>query len=152
MQQETHVVWQWFRVNVPTLLSIGGLIWYTATNDASQRHRLEAIENSQKDRAVVTDEKFATIKSDLALVSQRVEPLSNVVYRVTVVEGQVSETNKRIDRFSESIINSLELIRKDLSGISTRIEVLAQKVDTLSPNTPGRRASATPLQSARVID
>lgn len=138
MKSETTVVWQWLRINVPTLLAIGGLVWYTAANNTSTLARIDAIEKSRVERSKEADAKFSAINSNMAALSQKVDPIGNVTYRVGVVEGQINETNKRLDRLAETILNSLDLIRRDVNGLSTRIEVLSNKVDAI---TPQRRTS-----------
>lgn len=135
MKSETTLIWQWLRINVPTILAIGGLVWYTAQNNAATYARLHALENSS-----------AGITASVNALVARVEPLGNVTYRVQVLETQAAETSKRIDRFSETIVNSLDLIRRDVNGVSTRIEVLSQKIDSLPSNTSGnRRAETSPV-------
>lgn len=133
MKSDTTLTWNWLRMNVPTLLAIGGLVWYTAQNDARQEQRISAIEQSRIDRAREADLKFSGINASIASLSQKVDPLGNVTYRVGVVEGQIGETNKRLDRLAETIVNSLDLIRRDVNGLSTRVEVLSQKIDTITP-------------------
>lgn len=139
MKSDTTLTWNWLRMNVPTLLAIGGLVWYTAQNDAKQEQRISTIEQSRVERAKEADLKFSGINASIASLSQKVDPLGNVTYRVGVVEGQIGETNKRLDRLAETIVNSLDLIRRDVNGLSTRVEVLSQKIDTITPATPTRQ-------------
>lgn len=143
MKSDTTLTWNWLRMNVPTLLAIGGLVWYTAQNDARQEQRISAIEQSRVDRAREADQKFSSINTSIAAMSQKVEPLANVAYRVGVVEGQVQATNERLDRFAETIVNSLDLIRRDVNGLSTRVEVLSQKIDTITPAEQQRQTRLT---------
>lgn len=141
MKSDTTLTWNWLRMNVPTLLAIGGLVWYTAQNDAKQEQRISTIEQSRVERAKEADLKFSGINASIASLSQKVDPLGNVTYRVGVVEGQIGETNKRLDRLAETIVNSLDLIRRDVNGLSTRVEVLSQKIDTITPTEPQRQSS-----------
>lgn len=131
MKSETTLIWQWLRINVPTILAIGGLVWYTAENNATTNARLQALETSS-----------SGITSSVNALVARVEPLGNVTYRVGVVEGQVLETNKRLDRLAETIVQSLDMIRRDVNGLSTRVEVLSQKIDGIAG--PIRRSSVEP--------
>ena len=149
MKSETTVVWQWLRINVPTLLAIGGLVWYTADNNARTIARINAIEVSRIDRSKEADHKFAALNTSVSLLAQKVDPLGNVTYRVGVVEGQVTETNKRLDRLAETIVNSLDLIRRDVNGLSTRIEVLSNKVDGIIPQRRTGLETQTPPELVR---
>lgn len=139
MKSETTLIWQWLRINVPTLLAIGGLIWYTADNNRAQLSRIEAIETSRVERAKEADAKFSAINSSLSALSQKVDPIGNVTYRIDRAEVQIGETNKRLDRLAETIVNSLDLIRRDVNGLSTRVEVLSQKIDSITPTQPTRQ-------------
>lgn len=133
MKSDTTLTWNWFRVNVPTILAIGGLVWYTAVTKANIESSINAIEQSRVERSKEADRKFTNIDNTLAQVSARVEPLNNVTYRIGVVETQIIETNKRLDRFAETIVNSIDLIRRDVNTMSTRVEVLSQKIDSITP-------------------
>lgn len=133
MKSDATLTMNWLRMNVPTLLAIGGLVWYTAQNDAQQEARIDAIEKSRQERSKEADGKFAAINTSVSVLSQRVEPMTNVVYRVGVVESQVVETNKRLDRLQEVLLASIEALRKDVNTMSTRVEVLAQKIDAITP-------------------
>jgi chromosome segregation ATPase len=111
--------------NIPTLLSVGGVIVAMVTGWADVNSRIENMEAYRADRSRSTDANFAAINMQLG-------QLSNIPYRVQQTETRLEETGKRIDRLSETIINSLDNIRKDLNGLSTRVEVMSGKLDTLA--------------------
>lgn len=145
MKSDPVLTMNWLRMNVPTLLAIGGLVWYTAANNTQMHARIEAIETSRVDRSKEADAKFAGINTAVAALSSKVEPLGTVHYRVGVVEGQISETNKRLDRLAETIVQSLDLIRRDINGLSTRVEVMSNKIDSMAEKAGPRRAEIAPM-------
>lgn len=53
-------------------------------------------------------------------------------YRVNVLEQQATAINIRIDRFTELISNTMELIRKDVNTLGTKVEVLSEKIDNMA--------------------
>lgn len=108
----------WGTFNVPTLLSVLGILWYTATHTERQDSRLEMNETTQIDtRKLVEDLRTKTAALD------------NVVYRLTTLESVVAgnnvATNARIDRQTDA----LQDIRKGIGDLSTGFEVLSSKVD-----------------------
>ncbi|MBS9720028.1 hypothetical protein JYU29_04915 [Tianweitania sp. BSSL-BM11] len=111
--------------NIPTLLSVGGVIVAVVTGWVQLDSRIGTMESYRADRSRSTDANFAAINAQLNL-------LSNIPYRVQQTETRLDETGKRIDRLSETILNSLDNIRKDVNGLSTRVEVLSGKIDTLA--------------------
>jgi len=116
----------WRTFNIPNLVAIVtlgiGAITYMNKLDS----RIASVEEYRVTRSSVTDKKFEEIQ-------RTIEPLSNVPYRVGVLEQQTAATNARIDRFTEIISTNLDLLRKDVAGLSTRVEVLSQKIDSLTP-------------------
>lgn len=126
VQNSSEVSINWYRFNIPSLVTVIvtaiGMVTYVNNLDA----RLAKVEEYRVTRSAVTDKKFDDIQTALA-------PLTNMPYRVGILEQQATAINVRIDRFTEILSNTLELIRKDVNGLSTKIEVLSNKVDNLSP-------------------
>lgn len=130
MRSETSLVIQWLRVNVPTLIAIGTLIWYTAAQNTRQDERISAIEESRSQRS----SEFSKTIADLSgQVSSTRTTLDTLPYRVGQLETGLSDSNKRMDRISETVIQSLDAIRKDIATVSTKVEVLSSKIDTIAP-------------------
>ena len=50
-----------------------------------------------------------------------------------MAEQQQIAITQRIDRAGEVISTTVEQIRKDVNGLSTRIEVLGTKIDNITP-------------------
>ena len=119
-----HVLWR--TLNIPNLLAIAGatigIVTYINNLDA----RLANVEEYRVTRGAITDKKFDDIQATLS-------PLQSMPYRVNILEQQATAINVRIDRFTEIISTNLELLRKDVNALSTKVEVLSQKIDGMAP-------------------
>lgn len=128
MHQTTQLRINWLNVNVPTIVALITAGWWATTYLNGLDFRLQEVEEYRIERSKVTDRKFD-------LIEDRMQPLSNMPYRVQILETQIIEANKRMDRMAETIINSIDMLRRDVNGLSTRVEVLANKIDTNFPGT-----------------
>jgi hypothetical protein len=133
MNSNTAVRINWATVNFPTILAIAGMGVGAIYGYADLQNRLAKVEEYRVSRSAVTDRKFDDVQEAL-------EPLVNLPYRVGALEQQQLATNLRIDRMTEILTNTMELIRKDVATLSTKVEVLSSKIDTI---TPTKRASIT---------
>lgn len=126
MDSDRGIHINWLRFNVPSLFSIVGaavaVVVYVNTLD----NRVAKMEDYRTTRTMIVDNRFNDIQTSL-------QPLVNLPYRVNVLEQQNIATNARIDRFSEAISTTMELIRKDVNGLSTKVEVLGTKIDNITP-------------------
>ena len=119
-----HINWRTF--TIPSLITVVvtaiGMVTYVNSLDA----RVAKIEDNSVSRATTADKKFDEIQLSLA-------QLNNMPYRVGILEQQATAINVRIDRFTETITNTMELIRKNVNGLSTKVEVMSSKIDNLAP-------------------
>lgn len=122
MNRAVQVNWGTF--NVPTILSVLGLLWYTATHTERQDARIDAIEISRASRSI-------ELNSSIMALQAKVAPIDNLLYRLTVVEQGVADVNRRVDRQSDS----LQGVRDDIAGLSTKFEVLQQRIEAVLPPT-----------------
>ncbi len=125
MQQSSEVSINWYRFNIPSLITVVvtaiGMVTYVNSLDA----RVAKLEDNSVSRAIVADKKFDDIQLSLAT-------LNNMPYRVGILEQQATAINLRIDRFTEVISSTMELIRKDVATLGTKVEVMSSKIDNLS--------------------
>lgn len=116
----------WGTVNIPTILSVLGVLWYTATHTATQDARIDNIEVSRA--AAITD-----YKAELSVIRTEVAKISNMEYRLTTAETSIDKNNEavnaRIDRFS----SALQDIRDGIGKLNTNYELLSQKWDQSFP-------------------
>lgn len=124
--QNSTVMINWRTFNVPNLMAIVGAAIAIVTYVNSLDNRVAKVEDNGASRAVTADKKFDEIQMSLAT-------LNNMPYRVGILEQQATAINLRIDRFTETITNTMELIRKDVGGLGTKIEVLSSKVENIVP-------------------
>lgn len=118
-------------LNIPTLVSLVGLLVAGVTSFNKLDARIAAGEVYRQARSEQTDGNFADIRTQL-------EPLGNVPYRVTVVEQQLGAVNDRVDRLVGALTSSIDGLRDDVSQLTTRVEVLVTRIEAI---TPERRAS-----------
>jgi len=116
----------WLRFNVPQLVAIVGATVTIMAYVNNLDGRLQDIERYRATRSITVDNRFQEVQTSLA-------PLVNLPYRVNVLEQQQIAITQRIDRAGEVISTTVEQIRKDVNGLSTRIEVLGTKIDNITP-------------------
>lgn len=130
----------WTQVNVPTILAIAGAAWGVFQYVGDFDKRLSASEQQAKIETEANRNKLADItrligdvQSELRSTRQFVE---NVPYRVGQLEAGLTEQSRRTDRISEALASSLDALRKDVSALGVKIEVLSSKLET---NPSGRK-------------
>lgn len=131
METERGIHINWLRFNVPSIVAVVAAAVSVMAYINSLENRVAKIEEYRVTRSALVDRKFDDIQTAL-------NPVSNMPYRVGILEAQQLATNLRIDRFTEVITNTMEMIRKEVSELSTKIEVLGTKVDALA--TPEKAA------------
>lgn len=131
--------WLSSNFNVPTLIAIGSIILAGANMASDFRSRQET---DERERAVM--------QAQMRAVEQRMQTYTdqNVPYRLTVVEQDVKAANSRIDRLAESVLASIDGLRKEVNGLSTRIEVLTQRVDQITPRKATDDANSAVIRRA----
>lgn len=119
------MTWDWVKGNIPTIIAIGGLFWYTAQDNAKIKAQLDETDRYRNTRSAQTDKNFADVNAAL-------KSMSDLPYRMGAQEGKTQALNDRVDRLADAILGSQEAIRKDIAGLSTKVEVLGSKIDTFS--------------------
>lgn len=122
MEQNKQITVNWGTFNVPTILSVLGILWYTAQHSERQDSRLDNIEISRADAR-------ATYSKRIDNLEMRAAKLDLLEQRTTVNEANITATNARIDR----VADVLQDIRSSIGTLSTSFEVLATKVQNALP-------------------
>jgi hypothetical protein len=126
MQQSREVNVNWLRINVP---SIGAIVVAAITITVYINRlegRLDVIEDSRQARSNATDKNFDQIQ-------QQLQPLSNLPYRVGILEQGLLQTNQRVDQYLQTLGAKIDGVSDRVNGLSTKVEVLSQKIDALTP-------------------
>lgn len=125
MTQNRQLNVNWFNINVPTILAILvtgiGLVRY-----------IDSI-----------DDKADNLSNSMSEVKTQLQSLSDIPFRVLTSEGLINQLdarqkesavqlNVRIDRISETVVNAVDAIRKDIGFLSTKLEVQSTKIDNLT--------------------
>lgn len=132
MESDRGIHINWLTVNVPQLVTLIVATVGLATYVNSLDNRVGDLEDTTTARSVLTDKSLDQVQTAIA-------PLNNMPYRVGILEDQQLATNLRIDRFTEIITNTMELIRKDVNTLATKVEVLGTKIDALGPDKAAMR-------------
>lgn len=114
MKQDATVTLNWFRINLPTIVMILGLGYYVGTN----------LNDLQKSIVALSKEN-TELKSTTA-------DMSKLVYRVEQVETGLQRANERTDALQNTLISSMDLMRRDINRLTTQVEVLSSRVGILT--------------------
>lgn len=120
MESNRTVQVNWGTFNVPTLLSVLGILWYTATHTERQDSRLDINETALSSTSKLVEDLRA-----------KTAALDNVTYRLTTLETVVAQNNANINARVDRQSDALQDIRKGIGDLSTGFEVLSNKVDTV---------------------
>jgi len=113
MKQDSTVTLNWFRVNLPTIVMILGLGYYVGTE----------LRDLQKS--------VASLKEDNISLKTTTADMNKLTYRVDQLEIGRTETNARVDGVQNTLINQIDLVRRDVNRTTTQMEVLSSRVGIL---------------------
>lgn len=125
----------WSNVNVPTIIAVGTLFWYMAQDNANIKSQLAEQERYAVVRGQAADKNFADLNA-------QVKQMQDLPFRMGSQEAKTSALSDRVDRLADAILanqealrkdfnSAVEVIRKDFSGLSTKVEVLDSKMDSM---------------------
>lgn len=125
----------WSNVNVPTIIAVGSLFWYMAQDNANIKSQLTEQERFAGVRSQTTDRNFADLNA-------QVKQMQDLPFRMGAQEAKTGALSDRVDRLADAILanqealrrdfnSAVEVIRKDFSGLSTKVEVLDSKMDSI---------------------
>lgn len=114
MKTDTEVHVNWFRFNIPQILTIGSTLLGVAL----------FLNNGIRDATQATTE----LKEQIVRIQQTIAPLNNLEYRLTRAEDSVKEAHTRIDNLSNTMINNIDMLRRDVSRLTTQFEVLSAQI------------------------
>lgn len=126
------MAWDWIKQNTPTLIALGGLFWYVATDNATMKAKMDEGERYRTARSVQTDTNFEK-------VNNRIEAFADLPLRVKALETQTLALTDRLDRIANAIATgqeslrrdfatSTEAIRKDVANVVVKVEVLSDRL------------------------
>ncbi len=112
MRTDATLTWNLLRVNLPTIFAIAGVGLY--------------INNGLRD-AAKTNEALATSVSQ---IQQSIVNLNNMEYRLSRAEDAIKENASHTNNLSNTMINNVDLIRRDMTRLTTNFEVFAAQIRT----------------------
>lgn len=143
---EMAVKWDF---NMGTLIPVGIALFtgamYINTQLTSLEARLTQSEQFRAQRTAQTDNNFVNLTSAIRSmqtdINKQVGTTENLNYRMGQNEASLKAANERMDRIADSVLSSVDSIKRDISGLTTKFEVMNQKIDSLDvPRTRGPRS------------
>lgn len=128
MKQDPTVTLNWFRMNVPTIVLIIGLGFYVGTNMTTLQHSVDSLKYDNE-----------SLKSTTA-------DINKIVYRVEQLELGLHKANERTDALQNTLLSSMDLMRRDINRLTTHVEVLSSRVGMIigEVDDPKQRRSRPP--------
>ena len=133
----------WTTVNIPTIITVAATAVGMVTYFNSLDSRLTKIEETSVVSQDAITKNFEEVNNK---IEQQAQALENIPYRVGVIERGLEEANRRVDRLSDAILNSMDGLRKDVNSLGTKVEVMSSKLDDI---TPQRKASVESIDIPR---
>jgi len=95
-------------------------------------NRMEANQAANLAWQINQDKAYAEIRSNtearFVAIETKIAPVDSIVYRLTKAEGEIINTNVRVDRIVDSFGDRLEVLRKDINSVGTKVEVLTTTI------------------------
>lgn len=110
MKTDTTLTWNLLRVNLPTIFAIAAVGLF--------------INNGIRDSQAKTDALHRSVEK----MEQMIEPVSIIQHRLVRAEDSIKEAHTRIDNLSNTMINNIDLIRRDVNRLTTQVEVLSTQI------------------------
>lgn len=114
VKQNAQLTVNWLTANVPTILTIVGVGLYIGTWQTQIQADL------------------SSLRTDTVALKAQLQNMQVVPYRVDQAEAAIRDTNTRVDNLSNTIINQMDLIRRDVNRLTTQVEVLSSRVGVLT--------------------
>lgn len=114
VRQNAQLTVNWLTANVPTILTIVGVGLYIGTWQTQIQADL------------------SSLRTDTIALKAQLQNMQVVPYRVDQAEAAIRDTNTRVDNLSNTIINQMDLIRRDVNRLTTQVEVLSSRVGVLT--------------------
>lgn len=127
-------------INLGTIVSvggmlIGGLLWVNTQIVSLESRTLQA------DKSVV--ELTGAVRGLESAMLRQTGDVNNLTYRMTQSETGLRTMGERMDRVVDSVLLSVDSIKKEVAGLSTKFEVLNQKIDSLDVPRMTKRPNET---------
>jgi hypothetical protein len=114
VKQNATLTINWLTANVPTIAAIIGVGLYIGTWQTSIQATLTGLQ------------------ADTLALKAQLHTMQVVPYRVDQAEAAIRDVNTRVDNLSNTIINQMDLIRRDVNRLTTEVEVLSSRVGILT--------------------
>lgn len=131
MENNKQVQFNWGTFNIPTLAAaavLAGMLYNAGGRQERQDARIDALGAADTALDVQRAARSAEINKVLEALSVKIQPIDNLVYRLTSLETMVTSNNvavnARIDRQSDT----LSALRDGMAKLSTQLEVITQRL------------------------
>lgn len=104
------ITWDIIKNSIPAVAVVAGAVFFVYSG----------IKDSQANTAALS--------RSIEKLEQVLEPVPNMHYRLTRAEDSIKEINIRVDNLSNTMINNIDLIRRDVNRLTTQVEVLSSQI------------------------
>lgn len=104
------ITWDIIKNSIPAVAVVAGAVFFVYSG----------IKDSQANTAALS--------RSIEKLEQVLEPVPNMHYRLTRAEDSIKDINIRVDNLSNTMINNIDLIRRDVNRLTTQVEVLSSQI------------------------
>ena len=114
MKQDTALKLNWFTMNIPTIAMIVSVAIYITVGFNSLEKSIDSL------------------KEDSTSLKATTADMNKLIYRVEQLEVGLVNANGRVDGLQNTLISSMDLMRRDINRLTTQVEVLSSRVGILT--------------------
>lgn len=124
VENNRNIQFNWATFNVPTIMAVASVLWYTATHTERQDARIDTIESSRS-------QAISDYKAEIASLRVEVAKIANMEYRLTTAETSIDKNNEAANARIDRVSSAMQDIRDGVNKLNTNQELLSQKMDQL---------------------
>lgn len=126
MNQDKEVNVNWLRINVPSVVTIVAAAITITGYVQSLANDLKKVEESRVASKALLDRDLTEIKGKL-------DAVANAPFRLDLLEKNMASTNARMDNYLQTLGNKIDNVSDRVGGLATKVEVLSQKIEAITP-------------------
>lgn len=131
MENNKQVQFNWGTFNIPTLAAaavLAGMLYNAGGRQERQDAKIEALNAADAALGVQRAARSAEINKVIEALNLKVQPLDNVVYRLTSLESLVSSNNMTVNARIDRQSDTLTALRDGMAKLSTQLEVITSRL------------------------
>lgn len=136
MNQDRELTVNWLRVNIPQIGSIVAATIILSMYIQSLTSDVKKIEENRTTSRALLDK-------DLDNIKRQLDAVANAPLRLDLLEKGLASTNQRMDTYLQTLGNKIDNVSDRVGGLTTKVEVLSQKIEAITPDNGGNRPNPT---------